>query len=117
MKKLLFFVLLLTSVLLYAQENPVQRKKGIRTKLIVNDSIAQKLIAFKDSVEQLLPAPDSIQIRKDAEKGFREIVRLQDENRKKQKRAAYIRIGIGLALFAMLVAGLLRKRKAKQKPS
>lgn len=114
MKKLLFFLLLLMTVSLCAQEKTAQHKRGIRTKLIVNDSVAKKLLAFKDSIERRLPAPDSIQIRKSLERGFQEIIKVQDENRRKQKNAAYIRIGVGAAFLALLIAGLLRKRKAKQ---
>ena len=39
------------------------------------------------------------------------LVRYQEEQRRKQKRAAMIRIGIGVAFLGVLIAGLLRRQK------
>lgn len=43
----------------------------------------------------------------------RNILHLQEEIRARQKKAAIIRIGIGVLLMGVLVIGLLRKRKKK----
>jgi hypothetical protein len=42
------------------------------------------------------------------------IVRMNEENRAKQKRAAYIRIAIGIGGFIVLIIGLRRKRSIKK---
>lgn len=58
-----------------------------------------------------VPLFDTIEIRQNISSGIDSYMRLQEEQNKKRKRAAMVRIGIGAALLAVLVAGLLRKKK------
>ena len=53
------------------------------------------------------PAFDSQSMRRNIET----IYHLQQENRAKQKKAAMTRIIFGVAMFAVLVVGLMRKKK------
>jgi hypothetical protein len=57
------------------------------------------------------PQVDSAAIREQLGSGIQSLMRIQEENRRKQKQGALLRIGFGLAMLAVLVIGLLRKRK------
>lgn len=59
---------------------------------------------------------DSLQVARDIENNTRNTVALTKtirDQQNKQKTAAYWRIGIGLAGFALLIFGLMRKKKPR----
>jgi hypothetical protein len=58
-----------------------------------------------------LPAADTDQVRQNISSGLDYLLRQQEENRRKQKRNAMLRIGFGVAMLVVLIIGLLRKRK------
>jgi len=67
-----------------------------------------RMQSVNDSLEKLR---NSEQIRAETERGINALVQMQKERNEKQKRQAYIRIGLGLLFLVVLVVGLLRRRK------
>jgi hypothetical protein len=108
MKKIFipFFLLFFTGVV-------AQKKHGINSHRIINDSTAKKIIEFRDSILQRIQDSDSIKIRAGENRNFQEIINLQKRNRQAQKSGAILRIGIGIALLIVLIIGLNRKRTKK----
>lgn len=105
---LLLFVLLALSAT--GQKKLSPGKRGTKLQLN-NDSMVQKIQKLQDSVARQMTSPDTIEIRRGAERNSQHIIELQDENRQKQKKWAIIRITIGLVLLAILIIGLLRKKR------
>jgi len=64
-----------------------------------------------DSILNVAPASDSISIREGIDRNITGILNLQKKQKERQKRAAMIRIGIGIAFFILLIVGLKRRRK------
>lgn len=107
MKKTLLLLFLFASITGFSQK---AFQKG-RKKLIINDTVVEKMQHLKDSM--ILEQKDSGAIIKDFNPNFDYLVQLQKEQRAKQKKTALIRIGIGLALLVLLFIGLMRKRRKK----
>lgn len=94
----------------------VKTKDG--NKLISGDSILIKLKQIEDSV---IKARGNEEQKKWSEKtpseeeqnspGLNYILELQKEHRAKEKRRVLIQIGIGMALFIVLIIGLRRRTK------
>lgn len=79
------------------------------------DTIKNKLIPG-DSISIKLPASDSVMSNEDMERNVANLLSLQKsiETRKtKEKRNAFTRIGIGVALLIILIIGLRRKTVKK----
>ena len=105
MKKILICFLIVFPFLLSAQS-----PGNARQKMFGRDSIAKKIEQFKDSTLKA----DSIRQVTEVKRNAEEIVSLQKQNRQHQKKAAITRIAIGVGFLALLVLGLMR-RKRKQK--
>jgi hypothetical protein len=73
-----------------------------------------KLQKFKDSMMQLQTQVDSNEISRSISNNVDGLLQLQKEQKTRQKKAAMIRIGIGVALLAVLFIGLMRKRSGKK---
>jgi hypothetical protein len=76
-----------------------------------------------DTGSKVLPTMDSI-IKKETysdspvsadlnRRNMEYILELQNENRARQKKAAFVRIAIGVGFLALLVVGIMRRRKKK----
>jgi hypothetical protein len=99
--------------LLFITGIQAQRNHGMKPRLIINDSTTKKIIELRNSMLQQMQVSDSIKIRNNQERNFQDIIDLQKRNREKQKKAAILRIGIGITLLIVLIIGLNRKRTKK----
>ncbi|MCX6317682.1 MAG: hypothetical protein NTW29_10345 [Bacteroidetes bacterium] len=63
------------------------------------------------SITTPLPLSDTAAIRQQVITGMDTIIRLQEENNRKKKNQAYIRIGIGVMMLIVLILGFMRKKK------
>ena len=57
--------------------------------------------------------PNYVISEEDASRNINNILALQNERRAKQKKAAIIRIAVGVGLLVVLVIGLMRIRRTK----
>lgn len=111
MKKALLLLSLIVAIAGHAQKNI---QKGRKPGLITNDSVVVKLQKFKDSMMQLQMQVDSNEISRSISNNVDGLLQLQKEQKARQQKAAMIRIGIGVALLAVLFIGLMRKRSGKK---
>jgi len=111
MKKYFLFIILFSGMSLHAQNNDTAQQGLQKRQLITGPAIVEKLEKIKDSAINNLTAPDENKIGEDVSRNMDSLLQLQKEQKAKQKKAAMIRIGIGLALLALLVYGLLRRKK------
>lgn len=106
MKRVITLILFLFPLFLAAQAD-----KKIKQRFFAGDSVPQKINDFKDSVARA----DSLKRDEEAQRNIENIVAIQNENKARQKRAAFTRIGIGLSFLALLIMGLLRRRKLQKR--
>lgn len=85
------------------------------------DTLLIKIQRQKDSLREINRIDDSIRnkayLDEQAKRNVENIVRLQQDIKKrndKEKRNAMIRIGIGVLFMAVLVIGLMRRRKTRK---
>ena len=113
MRKIVFAILLIAAIPVFSQtpgKKPTN-KAGIKERVLLSDSVMYKLKAFKDSIEKI-QVNDGInkeQVQTDRNTDYRKV--LQQEQNEKKKRGAVLRIGIGLAMLALLIIGLRRRKK------
>ncbi|MBI5856180.1 MAG: hypothetical protein HZB42_00915 [Sphingobacteriales bacterium] len=110
MKKILLFSLLIFSIGLHSQK-AVQ--KGRKPALLANDTVVVRLQKTLDSSVHVQQQFDSADINTEFRNSFDSIIQLQKEQKARQKKAAMVRIGIGVALLIVLFIGLMRRRKGK----
>ena len=111
MKKYFLFCFLVAAITGVSQNGDTAKKGFRQRQLISGPSTVDKLEQIKDSPVTVLPAPDETTIRENVSRNMEGILQLQKEQKAKQKKAAMIRIGIGVALLALLVYGLQRRKK------
>lgn len=92
----------LSMILAPANRSVAQDTQNLQTDTILTDSI---------SYNYRVPQIDSVAIRERISSGIQSLMKIQEENRRKQKQGAMLRIGFGIAMLAVLVVGLMRKRK------
>lgn len=111
MRKLwiLLFFIPFNSVL--SQQNP--RPGNFKKPLISDSTVVQRLEELKDSMPVTggpgLAGPE--EISESVSRNMEGILQLQREREAKQKKAALVRIAIGLGFLALLVVGWMRRRK------
>lgn len=111
MKKLLLLLFLTSSVAGFSQtDDRVKRVKQLR-RLISADSVAKKIQDLKYRMDTAIQISDSNQVSESISRNFDGILQLQKQQKAKQKRAAWIRISIGIILLGMLVVGMRRRKK------
>lgn len=81
--------------------------------LLANDSILSQLKNLEDSTKKAFAVIDSLQIQESITRNTDTILQFQKERNAKQKKAAMIRIGIGVAFLIVLVIGLTRRKGKK----
>lgn len=111
MKKNLFFLFLFIGILSFAQSGDKRQEAKKHRKLILTDSILKKIQHLQDSATATLSLNDSDKIQYNFSSNLDSLVRLQKEQREKKKKQAMIRIAIGVALLALLIIGLRRRKK------
>jgi hypothetical protein len=104
MRKLFILSLVFISLHSYAQQDVDSFAKAIQQR---TDSM-NAAIRISDSIN------NEIRIKEDAKRNTETLNRFMGEQKKreaKQKRDAMIRIGIGVLFFAVLIIGIVRRRK------
>jgi hypothetical protein len=106
MRRLFFLSLLFISFHSYAQQDA--------------DSFARAIQRRTDSMNAAIRISDSInneiRMKEEAARNAEGLTRITNEIKKretKQKRDAMIRIGIGVLFFAVLIIGIVRRRKKR----
>lgn len=108
MRRLALLSLLFISLHSYAQQDIDSFARAIQRR---TDSM-KAAIRISDSID------NEIRMKEIAKSNTEGLTRLANEIRKreaKQKRDAMIRIGIGVLFFAVLIVGILRRRKKQAK--
>lgn len=111
MKNIFLFIFLVAGIISLSQSNNKKEKGREHRQLILNDSMIKKLQRFKDSAAIAIRISDSIQTQENISRNLNGLLQIQKENNARQKKAAIIRIVIGVALLVVLIIGWRRKRK------
>jgi hypothetical protein len=111
MVRISFFLLFFFSLSINAQPGNKIRKADKSKKTLISDSATVKIRQLQDSAKAAIFEKDSIEAAQSFKRNTDYIIDLQKENRAKQKRAAITRIAIGAAFFALLIVGLMRRKK------
>jgi hypothetical protein len=110
MQKLFLPFLLLFAVTVFAQPGEKEQRQ-VKTKLVIDSSASVKLKQFSDSLEKAQTETFKTQMNENLQRGNDYFLQLQKERRAKEKKAAMIRIGIGIFFLLILVIGLRRRIK------
>ena len=111
MKRFFLLLFIVSGIIGYPQNGDTAKTKFGKHKLILDASAVEKLQKIKDSFINRIPVIRKEKIQEDISRNMDGILQLQKENKAKQKKAAMIRIAIGLALLAVLIIGLRRRKK------
>lgn len=101
-------IIILLPLFSNAQAGTKTRKGDIKEKLFSNDSVQQKIQKIKEDIAR---AVDSQQVSVNVQNNVNQLLEIQKENKDRQRRAAITRIAIGASFLALLVVGLMKKRK------
>lgn len=108
MKRLIISLFLLLSFFADAQPGNKIRKGDVKQRLLNSDSLVQKIQRFKDSIAKTM---DSQQVSVNVQNNVNQLLEIQKENKDRKRRAAITRLTIGAAFLALLVMGLMKRRK------
>ncbi len=108
MKRLLLSLLLLLTFFADAQPGNKTRKGDIKQRLLNSDSVIQKIQRFKDSIAK---TTDSQQVATNIQNNVNQLLEIQKENKDRRRRAAITRLAIGAAFLALLIMGLMKRRR------
>ena len=111
MRKSLYFLLLLCVVALVKRVEAQSIRDQVGPKLLKDSSTVERLKRVEDSLA--LQNKQRIEIRTGSNESLIRLLKEQEDRRKKQKRLAYLRIGIGIVLLAVLIVGMRRRRVKK----
>jgi hypothetical protein len=64
-----------------------------------------------DNAQHFIDSMKSDQVSKDIQRGLDNLVRYQNEQRAKQKKQAFLYIGLGLFFLAIFIIGIRRRSK------
>jgi hypothetical protein len=110
MRKFCLLLFLFLSIRGISQTPDTSLSGRIKAKIIETDSSMARFQRFTDSVNS---ENRKKEIERMAEQNGNYILQLQKQRNAKEKRNAFIRIGIGVAFFVVLIIGLLRRRGKK----
>ena len=118
MQKFFLLLLLLPSVFSFSQPGGKLREKGT-TKPLIDSGVSIKLKQLSDSVKMATQLADTKEkqagetneIQENLQRSNDYFLLLQKERRAKEKKAAFIRIAIGIGFLIILIIGLRRKSK------
>lgn len=106
---------ILSSVVVFGQDGKKEPNKKLHQKLEFSDSALIRLRQLDDSVLKARQAAEARQMEDSImQRNNNYILELQKEQRAKEKKAAIIRIAIGIGFFIILIIGLTRRRVKKQ---
>jgi hypothetical protein len=116
MKKILVAACLLMGTVTIAQKTDMQQlseqiKKSaaeVREQRMKTDSLSKSI---NDMIARRTDSLQKAQLRQDAMRNGDMILRWQKESQAKQKKKMFIYLGMGIFFLAVLIVGLMRKRK------
>lgn len=111
MKRFFLLLFLASSISNQAQHKDNRRKGEELKKLVFTDSALKKIQAMKDSAAAAIRTIDIKRTEESISLNMDGLVQLQKDLNARKKKAAIIRIAIGIALLVVLVIGLRRKGK------
>lgn len=106
MRKFLFPVFIFVSLLSVAQTDTIAKDQ-----VQVADSILSRKQQISDSILHARALEEKERMDASNKRNMDYILHLQKEQKAKQKKAAIIRLVIGILLLALLIIGLRRRRK------
>ena len=114
MKRVCLLLLISVSAIGMGQSPDSLDQKGFKPKLIPDAATAEKVAKYKDSLnkDSTYPREKEPQVS-NIPGNYDAIIELQKKQRAKQKRNAFIRIGIGVFFLIVLVIGLSRNLRSK----
>lgn len=108
----IFIALLLFAIVPCFSQSGIHTEKAGNELLSVNDSTIVQLKREKDSLDDILEKQKrKEQLQSEASRNIDSILQLQEERKAKQKKAAFIRIALGLGFLIVLIIGLSRKKR------
>ena len=110
MKQLLLILSLFLATAISSQVRTAGKNKA---KIFQDSTTIQKLERIKDSVQNPVVYQDSQALKEEMERNTNNLVRFQKERNASQKKAAFIRIAIGIGFLIILIIGLMRRRRIK----
>ena len=96
-----------------SQTGDSSKRHNLKRRFFHNDSVGLRLEKLKDSALQIYQQLDTSEISKNINRNVGDILQLQKEQKAKQKKAAVIRIVIGIVMLVVLIIGLRRKTVKK----
>lgn len=111
MKKFLIFPFLFFGVLGYSQSIDKKKEDKRHRKIVLTDSMVDKIQRLNDSITATLSGTVSHNNTNYFSANLDGLIKIQKEQREKEKKQALIRIVIGLALLALLIVGLRKRKK------
>ncbi len=117
MKKVCILLLLAGQLSVQAQENTTTGKTAAQRQQVQNvkDSAGEQLAA---QTAEIWRVHDSIEKKKSIDQmtanSINYMVRWQNERQAAQKKKMFLYLGMGIVFLVVLIAGLLRKGKAKR---
>ncbi len=112
MKKFFLLLFLFQGMVALSQKDTLKKGQE-RRKLIPDISTVEKIKKMQDSAAPVIPVHVSPYTGEDLSRNMANILALQKEQKARQKKAAMIRIGIGVTFLAVLIIGLSRRRRKK----
>lgn len=110
MRKLL--LLLLFPGMVYCQaEDPGKKEKLLNAEQ--TDSVVSSYTKKADSLARVRQSADSIRIQQSMNSNINSLLRMQKENRERERKASIRRIAFGVAMLVILIIGLNRRRRKK----
>ena len=96
-----------------SQTGDSSKRHNLKRRFFHGDSVGLRLEKLKDSALQIYQQLDTSEISKNINRNVGDILQLQKEQKAKQKKAAVIRIVIGIVMLVVLIIGLRRKTVKK----
>jgi hypothetical protein len=109
MQKFLFIFFILSSLVGFSQTDTASLKAGNR--MLITDSSISIQSKITDSLAKLRQAEDQKRWEDNNAGNINSLVHLNSERVAKEKRNAYLRIGLGIFFFVILIIGLRRRTK------
>lgn len=110
MRKIFILLLLCCSTAVFSQQDTGISNRTLKRQLLSDDTALAKLRQLQDSVTK------SLELKQWEERNTKAMLAISEQiskNKEKQKRNAYLRIGIGVAFLIVLIVGLMRRRAKK----
>ncbi len=115
MKKFLLLLIIFCSAAGFSQDSVTSKKRVEVRKLIPDISTVKKIEEIKDSAINSIRITEEKKIEENFPINVEAIEQIQKEQKTRNKNAALIRIGIGVAFLVLLIIGLSRRKKVERR--